>query len=275
MRKVEANRRNALKSTGPRTPKGKEYTGRNAVKHGLLASHISDFRALDEDPQEFEDLLNGLWDSLQPVGRAEEEEVENMALCRWKQKRAWRYENAVNLVARRKLDTEKLPLQIAYCQKQGQEEAAVILLLQGMQKEIEDAGQISQALKQQIFALMPGLEGIWLAFDKDAQERAKVLDAPEKFENLSSQTRSLIVASATVTNLIAFVENLSKRRWSDLKEVTIGLEAIPGGVPLDCLLRYGAGNDRSFDRSLHRFERLRRLRREERIPRSKSLRWTQ
>jgi hypothetical protein len=61
--------------------------------------------------------------------------------------------------------------------------------LQGAQKEIEDTGEISRALKQRIVALMPGLEGVWLAFDKGAQERAKVLNASEKFQNLSSQTR--------------------------------------------------------------------------------------
>ena len=47
MRKVEANRRNALQSTGPRTPRGKAYGRRNALKHGLFVwdpyrgTHIS------------------------------------------------------------------------------------------------------------------------------------------------------------------------------------------------------------------------------------------
>jgi len=35
-RRVEANRRNALKSTGPRTPFGKKMVARNAVKHGFF-----------------------------------------------------------------------------------------------------------------------------------------------------------------------------------------------------------------------------------------------
>ena len=37
-KKIEANRRNALRSTGPKTERCKVAVSRNAVKHGLLAS---------------------------------------------------------------------------------------------------------------------------------------------------------------------------------------------------------------------------------------------
>jgi hypothetical protein len=273
MRKVEANRQNALKSTGPRTPKGKEYTGRNAIKHGLLVSPTRDFRALDEDPQEYEDLLNGLWDQHQPVGRAEELEVERIAQCWWRLKRAWRYENAGNLGARRTLETRMPLLQKNHGKELDQREAAVILQLRRAQKEIQDTGEISQALRQRIVALMPALEGVWLTIDKDAQERAKVLEAAEG-QKLSSQTRSLIVAS-TVTELTAMVEHMGKLRWST--EVATGQQAIPGFALLDCLLRYEAATDRILNRALDRLERLQRRRKdkEERIPRSESLRLTQ
>ena len=36
-KKLEANRRNALKSTGPKTKEGKLFASQNALKHGLNA----------------------------------------------------------------------------------------------------------------------------------------------------------------------------------------------------------------------------------------------
>jgi hypothetical protein len=265
-RKLEANRKNALKSTGPKTLRGKAYSGRNAVKHGLFVRHITDFEALEENPQEYDDLLNGLRGQYQPVGRAEEIEVERVALCWWRLKRVWRYENAVNLAVRRDFGRRERAEQEEYCKELDKEEQAVILQLQNAKKEIEDTGQVSQELKQRIFVMMPAFEPLWSALDKAARERVEEPDVSKRFRKSSPHMRSWILAMYTVTHGIAFLEELGKRRWTNVTEVAIGEHAIPNGDALDKILRYEPAIERQLSRSVDRLERLQRRRQGEMIP---------
>ncbi|HET7208130.1 MAG TPA: hypothetical protein VFI95_16255 [Terriglobales bacterium] len=90
-RKREANRRNAKKSTGPKTLRGKANTRLNALKHGLLASAILLFANGEEKPV-FEHILRQEWQVWEPEGYREELCVQQIAICRWKQRRALLWE---------------------------------------------------------------------------------------------------------------------------------------------------------------------------------------
>src|SRR5205814_4625431 len=122
-----------------------------------------------EDPEEWEELLNGLWVQYRPIGKAEEE-VERAALCWWRLKRVWRYENVTNRVALRDIGRRELREQAEYCKTLEKEEEAVILQLQDAMKQIEAAGEILQELKQRMLATMPGFDAIWTAIVKGVQE---------------------------------------------------------------------------------------------------------
>ena len=57
-RMAEANRQNARKSTGPRTPAGKQHVAYNALQHGLFGKPGMQFMlAADEDPKELQQIL--------------------------------------------------------------------------------------------------------------------------------------------------------------------------------------------------------------------------
>ena len=63
-RQIEANRRNALRSTGPRTPEGKHASRLNAFKHGLRAEAM--VIPGQEDPAELDAILRDLREDWQP-----------------------------------------------------------------------------------------------------------------------------------------------------------------------------------------------------------------
>ena len=92
-KQLAANRRNARKSTGPRTPEGKRRSSRNALKHGLLAAEvvITDGDGAERQ-QDFDRLLADLCADLRPVGIVERSLVERIAACYWRLRRAQRYE---------------------------------------------------------------------------------------------------------------------------------------------------------------------------------------
>jgi hypothetical protein len=78
-RKIEANRRNASRSTGPRTPRGKSLASKNRIKHGLLASEIV-IEKLGENRDDFVRLRENLIQNHNPVGQTELLLVERMAV---------------------------------------------------------------------------------------------------------------------------------------------------------------------------------------------------
>ena len=85
--KIAANRRNALKSTGPRTIQGKRCSSLNAVTHGLRAETVV---VLDEDPQELEDRRVAWHECLLPANDVEERLVDAAVVYTWQQDRARR-----------------------------------------------------------------------------------------------------------------------------------------------------------------------------------------
>jgi len=93
-KQVEANKQNALVSTGPATSEGKAIVAQNAVKHGIFAKDLiittGDGK---EDAQEYRELLDGLIISLNPVGKMECLLVEKISVDYWRLRRVLRFES--------------------------------------------------------------------------------------------------------------------------------------------------------------------------------------
>jgi hypothetical protein len=85
LKQIEANRRNALKSTGPTTPEGKARSSRNAIRHGLTAETVIGGLEDSEDYQAFEASVTADYEAETAVER---ELVLRLASVLWRLRRA-------------------------------------------------------------------------------------------------------------------------------------------------------------------------------------------
>jgi hypothetical protein len=97
-RKLAANRRNALKSTGPKTADGKARSARNGIKHGLLA-RVGALAALGETHLEWRAFRLSVVRDLDPTGEVEFCLAEYIAQLVWQLRRAVRFGIAAAAVA--------------------------------------------------------------------------------------------------------------------------------------------------------------------------------
>jgi hypothetical protein len=85
LRQIEANRRNALESTGPTTLSGKNRSRRNAVRHGLCAETVIIAIEDIDDYRDFEKAVVADYDARTAVER---ELVLRLASLLWRLRRA-------------------------------------------------------------------------------------------------------------------------------------------------------------------------------------------
>ena len=84
-KKLEANRRNAQKSTGPKTPEGKARSSQNGLTHGLTSRKCPILPG--ENEEEYRELQDALTRDLKPRGAMQRELVEDLVQARWKIRR--------------------------------------------------------------------------------------------------------------------------------------------------------------------------------------------
>ena len=85
-----ANQENSKLSTGPKSDAGKQAIGENRVTHGILSNRLLSH----ENPDDYQQLLDGLITDLRPVGILEMGLVEKLTVILWRQRRLVRAETA-------------------------------------------------------------------------------------------------------------------------------------------------------------------------------------
>jgi hypothetical protein len=91
-KQIAANRANAGKSTGPRTPEGKAVSSQNASRYDLLAKS---FVLRSECPARFQTFIDSFYAEFNPATATEAELVDTMATARWRMIRMSNLEAAI------------------------------------------------------------------------------------------------------------------------------------------------------------------------------------
>src|SRR5579863_5928192 len=89
---IAANRRNAARSTGPKSAEGRAASAQNALRHGLRAEQVVIF---DESAEDFAAFHRDMLAALAPADAEEEQLAERIILCHWRLRRTPRSEAAL------------------------------------------------------------------------------------------------------------------------------------------------------------------------------------
>ena len=141
-KQIQANQRNARKSTGPKTPEGKAAARYNATKHGLLAEEVL---IPGEDEAHLADLGERLRDELQPMGELENMLMDRIIAAYWRLRRVGRVEASIFAWERYRELAERTRKEALSYNKQAQKEKVNDLLGPGS-PQIEDKEELSALL---------------------------------------------------------------------------------------------------------------------------------
>ena len=261
---ITANRQNALKSTGPKTMRGKHQASRNSFKHGLLSQAVViDAGDGTESRLEYDALLDQLHDDLKPQGVLEAMLVERIAVCYWRLRRAIRAEigltrlelDDARLRYLRELELEANPDHI--CNSFALDR--MLECLDSGRKDIEETGTIRESVLTRLKR--------W--FKNERQFVSQCLSLAETV--LSRQKKEVReAAQASLVELFSQErDSLTSLRASQIEreeremEVTIASLALPPVEMTDKIHRYEATIERQLYRTIRELERLQQQRRGE------------
>lgn len=282
--KMEANRRNAQKSTGPKTVSGKGVSKMNALKHGVLArSVVVQGHKFRESPREFKRLCQDFYAELAPIGPLEETLVDQIIQATWRLRRArtaesgeialgvdagwWKRENSHSLLAT--LNMPQTPFNdplVTELERSMEGCHYLIYCLQQVSGGVERDGELTETALQDFRGglcdkpnpMTKKLEQLraWFAANPEklgpgalrARHKADVL------KYLEQQIRD-----------IGFTMDRREEREEAEERARQTAAMLPSSETLEKILRYETALERQLFRAINQLERLQRRRQGEHI----------
>ena len=281
-KQVAANRRNALKSTGPRTPQGRAVSRLNALQHGILSKEVlvSGLNIVESE-EELQALHRRFWEELQPAGPLEEMLIDQIVTAQWRLRRALTAESAeialsVDVGLReRSRGTPPLVLWMKWTAlgdpvQPMQESSLGNSLLRDWlceaRRAVEAEGVLTEDAVQRLAEHFRG-EPSSLVHELEAFRQA--LAAEPHGRAAAVRERHKTEALAFLDRKIRDVQIWLERRLDEEgyeEDARQAAAVLPSAETLEKILRYEKKLERQIYRAMAQLERLQRMRRGETIP---------
>lgn len=280
-KQIAANRRNAVKSTGPRTPQGRAVSRINALKHGILSRQVLvRSRVLQESETDLEALHLRFRENLQPEGPVEEMLVDQIVSAHWRLRRAlaaesgeialrldWRHRRRERCkLAIQSLEWEEWQDRVDGMEGDTRGNMFLIVWLEAVRDAVVAEGALTKAAVQEFAARFLGKSNRLVRELDDL--RKKHQEGPGDMDDAEREKQK---AAA-----LAFLDlriRLCRSKWERCKEEEVteehaerAIDLVPPSDVLDSILRYETKLERQMFRAMTHLERLQRMRGGEAIP---------
>jgi hypothetical protein len=176
---VAANRRNAKKSTGPRSADGKKRASLNHVKHGMTAKTVI---LLHESANDYDEIREALIKDYAPATTQELMLVDQIAAGYWRTIRSRRFETAMFdnqlRTAKRKHGKDTSP-------NSKDDEGCAVILQVVDQEDFKNYFRYDAAISRDYYRAIATLEKMQAARRRE-QDRAASVSAEEVSEDLQA-----------------------------------------------------------------------------------------
>ena len=277
--KLAANRRNAQKSTGPRTAEGKVAAKLNAVKHGLLAKTVVvRGRQCQESAAEFKQLCRAFYADLAPAGALECLLVDQIIQASWRLRRARTAEAGEITVSvddgywqrHRPHPQDVLGFwndwddPVWAMENSATGSAMLANWLREVRARVETEGELTDAAINIPFGGKPNR----LATELE-QLRQACSPPPEAAEDAGGKAEAKARLLAGIDKKLRLLDGQKEDCQERERIIEDGRQAaavLPSGTTLEKIRRYETALERQLYRAMNELERLQRRRRGECVP---------
>jgi hypothetical protein len=280
-KQIAANRRNAVKSTGPRTPRGRAVSRMNALKHGILSRQVLvRGQVLQEDDKELEALHQRFWDELQPEGPLEEMLLDQIVTAHWRLRRALSAESGEIALSvdgghrRRNRDPDPV-LQWMKWNAYGDPvhamehtpvgNAVLVGWLTELRADVEEEGALTEAAIKKLAGRFGGKPNtLLLALEDFRKQKERALGGMDV-----AREQQKAAALAFLTRRVSTYQSLRERCEEENEYAENARQAaavLPSAAVLEKIMRYETKLERQMYRAMAQLERVQRMRRGEAIP---------